>query len=222
MSAFQALYGWACQRLYNEFAWSYDAVASLVSAGQWAAWRRLALACLPAAGRVLELGFGTGELQAELARGGWQVYGLEPSPAMQRITARKLRRRGLAANSKRVRGMSQHLPFPDCFFDAVVATFPANYIFVPQTAAEVARVLNRPAPDEPARRPGGRLVVNGIAVDAEDARVARLLPVFYGWPLPESLERWRASLADAGLCAETIAQPWRGMRVLTLVAERTA
>src|SRR5512142_496063 len=88
------LYAWACRRLYNEFAWSYDAVSWLVSAGHWSAWRRLALE-YATGGPVLEVGFGTGELLSELARRRLPAWGVDPSPAMQRITAGKLRRRGL-------------------------------------------------------------------------------------------------------------------------------
>ncbi|HRI55605.1 MAG TPA: hypothetical protein PK170_00745 [Anaerolineae bacterium] len=37
------LYFWATHRLYNEFAWSYDLAAWLVSARRWDRWRRMAL-----------------------------------------------------------------------------------------------------------------------------------------------------------------------------------
>ncbi|NTV64514.1 MAG: hypothetical protein HGA65_13385, partial [Oscillochloris sp.] len=47
---------WAFERLYREFAWTYDMVAVAVSGGLW---RRWGLAALPyVRGRVLELGFG--------------------------------------------------------------------------------------------------------------------------------------------------------------------
>ncbi|HMN31690.1 MAG TPA: hypothetical protein PKE45_26310, partial [Caldilineaceae bacterium] len=66
------LYLLACQQLYHRWAWSYDWVSRLVSFGHWADWRLAALAHLPTARpaarspRVLELGFGTGELILEL------------------------------------------------------------------------------------------------------------------------------------------------------------
>ena len=34
------LYLWACHRLYNEFAWTYDSVSWLVSLGHWWGWRK--------------------------------------------------------------------------------------------------------------------------------------------------------------------------------------
>ncbi|HMO60265.1 MAG TPA: hypothetical protein PKC19_23175, partial [Roseiflexaceae bacterium] len=45
---------WSFTRFYNEFAWTYDAVAALVSAGQWHAWARSPAAL--ASGTPLELG----------------------------------------------------------------------------------------------------------------------------------------------------------------------
>ena len=107
---------------------------------------------------MLELGFGTGELLIEMAERGWQVCGLEPSAAMHRVTARKMRRRGVWA--PRVRGYAEALPFADASLDAVVATFPAGYILSPATWQEAARVLHRPEPGS--GTPGGRLIVAGL------------------------------------------------------------
>ena len=148
------LYLWAADRLYHEFAWAYDAVSWLVSLGRWSHWRRQALAQVEGR-RILEIGFGTGDLLAEMAGHGRLVVGLEPSPAMQRVAACKLRRRGLAV--ARLRGVAQALPFTAGAFDTVVATFPAPYILAAETWQEAARVL----------RPGGRLVIAGLFVEAD-------------------------------------------------------
>ena len=84
------LYLWATHRLYNQFAWAYDVASWVISLGQWSRWRRMALDHVPRKGvhvtgqRVLELGFGTGELLIEMAERGWRVCGLELSPAMHR------------------------------------------------------------------------------------------------------------------------------------------
>jgi SAM-dependent methyltransferase len=151
------LYLWACHRLYNEFAWFYDAASWIVSGGRWPGWRRLALDYVAGA-RVLEVGFGTGELLIEAAGRGLKVCGLEVSPAMQRITVRKMRRRGVWA--PRICGRVQMLPFAEGCFDTVISTFPAEYIVDPLALQEIARVLRAPADGAP----GGRLVVVGLAV----------------------------------------------------------
>ncbi len=213
------LYLWACRRLYNEFAWSYDMVSWAVSAGHWGAWRRAVLDPLPF-GRVLEVGFGTGELLIELERRGRQVYGLELSPAMQHITTRKLQARGLAARIVRTRGKAQALPFPDGYFDAVVATFPAEYIFDPVSTCEFARVL-RPAGDGDNGSPG-RLVIGGVAVWFENPRLARLAPILYGAPPQGFLRRWQETLAGAGLRPQIISPSCDGARVLTIIADRVS
>lgn len=153
------LYRWACQRLYSELAWLYDPVSWLVSAGRWASWRRLALPYVTGP-CVLEVGFGTGELLLEMANRPWYVCGLEPSPAMQRIAARKMRRRGLRAN--RVRGRVQRLPFVGGSFDTIISTFPSEYILDPVALHELARLLRSPAPAD--AHSGGRLVIVGLQV----------------------------------------------------------
>ncbi len=227
-SAILRLYQWACERLYNEFAWTYDLTSWLVSGGRWGTWRNVVLDYLPP-GRVLELGFGTGELLVALAAQHRPLAGLELSPAMQRIAAHKLRTAGLATAAGRARGAAQHLPFADGCFEAVVSTFPANYIFDPATVAETARVLRRPAAtagaaDGPAgeHSAGGRLVVAGIAVTLANPLLARLAPVFYGEPPAAALDRWQAVLTTAGLQPNVIYHASGGARVLLVVAEKQA
>lgn len=138
---------WAFERLYHEFAWTYDAVATLVSAGHWPAW---ALTSLPyLRGRTLELGCGTGYVQLALSRppaGPWAV-GLDRSAQMLTLTQRKLAHHGSAA--RLVRGDARALPFQASTFDTVVATFPSEYIAAPATLREARRVLSA----------GGRFVI---------------------------------------------------------------
>jgi ubiquinone/menaquinone biosynthesis C-methylase UbiE len=132
--------------LYNQLAWTYDMVAWLVSFGQWEAWRRTATLFLQE-GPILELGYGTGGLMADMAAGNRSVVGLDFSPYMARRARGRLLRQG--TNPRLVRGQAQYLPFRDASFRNVVATFPTEFIFEPQTLTSVARVL----------RPGGCLVI---------------------------------------------------------------
>ncbi|NJN16725.1 MAG: methyltransferase domain-containing protein [Oscillochloris sp.] len=146
MNAYRHVLGWAFERLYREFAWTYDGVAWVVSRGLW---RRWVLTVLPhVRGRVLELGSGPGHLQRALQqRSPGSAFGLDRSPFMIAQGARRLRRSGLPASL--VRASTQQLPLQSASCDTVVATFPAEYIFDSRTHAEIRRVL---APD-------GRLVL---------------------------------------------------------------
>lgn len=132
--------------LYNPFAFTYDLVANVVSLGRWWAWQRAALDFLPATGDILEVGHGTGHLLETLHQRGCQPLALDLSPNMGRIARRRLRQRGLAPRI--MRGSVLHLPLPARSLDAIVATFPTEYIVQTPAMAEFRRVL----------RPGGRLV----------------------------------------------------------------
>jgi ubiquinone/menaquinone biosynthesis C-methylase UbiE len=148
MRWYAATIRWLFQRLYREFAWTYDAVAWAVSAGLW---RRWALSALPElAGRVLELGFGTGHVQLALAARP-AVCGLDASPHMAARAAARLRRHG--HTPRLVNGLAQQLPFATAAFDSLLATFPTEYMLDPATHAELRRVL----------APGGRLVIVPLA-----------------------------------------------------------
>jgi len=145
------LYFWAANRLYNEFAWTYDLVSWLVSFGRWAGWRRAVLGHIQG-DRILEIGFGTGELLLGMSREGYNVFGLDRSLKMHRITERKLTRRGICL--PRVQGEAQALPFANHSFDTIVSTFPAEFIMQAATLMEVARLLSPLG--------GGRFVIVGL------------------------------------------------------------
>lgn len=161
------LYLWAAERLYNELAWAYDLVSWLVSLGHWSGWRRVALEHVNGQ-RVLEIGFGTGELLVEAAHRGLEIYGLELSAAMHRVTARKLARRGI--HVPRVRALAQAMPFAGGCFDTVISTFPAPYILDPATIREVARLL----------RPSGRFVIVGLYVEIKQPLLRRVVRLIFG------------------------------------------
>lgn len=177
LSAPVALYArlirWAFARFYQEFAWTYDAVAALASSGQWRAWTLTALEF--ARGATLELGCGTGHVQLALAqrRAGFFV-GLDRSPQMIRLTRRRLERFGFRAPL--VRADARALPFESESFDAVIATFPSDYIAEDATIAEIRRVL----------RPGGMVALALWARFADDSPYARLVDVAYRVTLQRS------------------------------------
>ncbi len=164
---------WAFARFYQEFAWTYDAVAALASSGQWSDWTLTALEFVR--GATLELGCGTGHVQLALARRGAGFFaGLDRSPQMIRLTRSRLRRSGV--QSPLVRADARALPFVSESFDTVIATFPSDYIAAETTVAEIRRVL----------RPGGTVAIALWARFADDSLYARLVDAAYRVTLQRS------------------------------------
>ncbi|MBU6334510.1 MAG: methyltransferase domain-containing protein [Chloroflexi bacterium] len=143
--------------LYHQAAWSYDAVAAIVSLGAWRGWVESCVA--DAAAPALEVGCGPGHLQRALWRAGIASVGLDRSPQMLRLAARPPRPPWL------VHGDARSLPFADGHFASVIATFPTEVIIDPACVAELRRVL----------APGGVLTVLLWAEWARDDGVTRLL-----------------------------------------------
>lgn len=127
--------------LYNEMAFTYDTVSAVVSLGAWRCWQQAAMRYLPHAdaGYVLEIAHGTGNLQLDLHRAGYDSFGYDLSPYMGRIAAAKMRRH--QAEPRLTRGMAQQLPFADATFSAVISTFPTDFIVKAATLHDIHRVL---------------------------------------------------------------------------------
>jgi ubiquinone/menaquinone biosynthesis C-methylase UbiE len=201
------LYLWACHRLYNEFAWTYDWVSWLVSLGHWWSWRTAALDYLIGP-RVLEVGFGTGDLLIEMAQQGWDVQGLDLSPAMHRITARKMRRCGVW--TPRVRGLVQTMPFPDRAFNSIVSTCPAEFILHPLAWQEFGRVL----------APGGRVIVTGAYLYTDNLFLQQVLRIVLG-TLEQSQHSWRERITTAvGLKVTELEHGEQSVRTQVIIAEK--
>ena len=199
-------YAWACEQIYHDAAWAYDAISWGVSGGAWGAWRTLALEA--ATGRILELGFGTGELIAAALGQCRPVVGLERSPQMQAIALGKLRRARLPAPL--VQGSALALPFAAGSFDTVVATFPAGYIVEPTTLAECERVLAE----------GGRLVIAGVWIVPVLGRRSINLPLLYRAPEASEAAGFIARIEAAGFAAGIHWRHSRWAEVAVISAER--
>lgn len=193
--------------LYNQFAWTYDLVSWAVSLGNWRRWQRASIPYLRADSRslILELAYGTGDLQIDLAHAGLHAVGLDLSPYMCRIACRKLTRHGLTP--RLVRGSAMALPFASACFDAVVSTFPIEFIVRPETLREVHRVL----------KPSGRLVVVPNGILTLGTPVSRLLEWLYRitgqrgpWPVDPLMAFHEAGFEDVELKTETLpgSQVW--------------
>jgi ubiquinone/menaquinone biosynthesis C-methylase UbiE len=182
---------WAFTRFYREFSWTYNTVARIVSLGEWFRWVRAVEPLL--AGRTLELGCGTGQLQRRLAGRLPLLVGLDLSRQMLIHTRRALHGRP----ARLLRADARQLPFYAHRFDTIVATFPSEYILHPATLSEVHRVL----------APGGRFVIlPSAAFGAANAR-ARLIDLAYRLTLQRSplkeadtpaQSRFAATIAQAG------------------------
>jgi demethylmenaquinone methyltransferase/2-methoxy-6-polyprenyl-1,4-benzoquinol methylase len=140
--------------MFDRIAARYDLVNRVLSLGLDRGWRRRTVKALDLGERprVLDVATGTGDLAIELAlaRPNATVIGLDPSPGMLAIAARKLAKRGLEARVTLREGDAQHLPFANCEVDAATIAFGIRN--VPDRLAalrELARVV----------RPGGRIAV---------------------------------------------------------------
>ncbi|MGB8982635.1 MAG: methyltransferase domain-containing protein [Anaerolineales bacterium] len=211
--------------LYHQFAFTYDLVAAVVSFNRWKDW---VISVIPfiAGRRVLEVGHGPGHLQRALLSRNLIAVGIDESPQMGRLARHNLRRRELwqsqtssssvhsssthdpsSASSQSgytqinlTRGIAQHLPFSGETFDTLVATFPAEYIFDPETLAEARRVLV----------PSGRFVILPGALITGRGPLDRLLAWIFRvtGEAPPNLtkvihDRSSESLARAGFQVET-------------------
>jgi demethylmenaquinone methyltransferase/2-methoxy-6-polyprenyl-1,4-benzoquinol methylase len=134
---------------FAQIAQRYDALNRLMSLWRDRHWRWLAadLAEVPAGGRVLDVGVGTGDMALALLHR-WPaitVVGVDPTTEMMRVGQCKPG----AEQVRWTQGDGLHLPFPNDHFDAVVSAFVLrNVPDVPSTLAEQCRVV----------RPGGRVV----------------------------------------------------------------
>ena len=184
------LYRQFCRGIYGWAAPVYDSVADLVSGGQWENWLRLARDEVDE-GRVLEIGFGTGRLQALLARRrDLEVHGLELSADMQSRCKKRMRREGLETH--RVRGNGMCLPYGDQSFDMILATFPEEYIVHSETLGEFFRVL----------RPGGKVMLLGRWISLRSTWLGKCFPVFYRRPSDEECESLISEVRNCGLDAK--------------------
>lgn len=209
------LYIWATHRLYHELAWAYDLVSWLVSLGHWSGWRRSALDYVVGQ-RVLEVGFGTGELLVEMACRDLAAIGLDPSMAMHRVAARKLSRRHV--DVPRLQGLAQAMPFADEQFDAILCIFPAGYIVEAQTLLEVARLLR---PRNPVTGDGGgRLVVVGMVVWMDNRLWRRAIQLLFGVGGESAMDRFQRLAEAAGLQVSVADCGGPTLHVPVILAER--
>jgi ubiquinone/menaquinone biosynthesis C-methylase UbiE len=209
-------YIWATYRLYDEMAWTYDFVSWLVSLGQWSKVRLNSLEYVRGE-KVLEIGFGTGELLIAMKDRYGFVCGLEFSPAMQRITSRKMRRRNLQV--PRVMAKAQQMPFANGSFNTIVSTFPAGYILYPQTMSEAHRLL-RDAPHS-SDYPAGRLVIAGASLHINSPLVRQKMKQILGEAPGDVFEEFKRLAVNAGFTVEIIPGKGKWISAPLILLEKT-
>ena len=87
------------------------------------------------AGRVLDLGAGTGKLTRQLAGRGLDVVAVEPLEGMREQLSQVL------PGTPVLDGSAEHIPLPDGSVDAVLAAQAWHWVTPERAAPEVARVL---------------------------------------------------------------------------------
>jgi len=95
------------------------------------------------ANTVLDLGNGTGRHTVYLAKNGFTVFGLDSAPEAIRATREWLMQEGLTAELK-LGNMTEKLPYPDAFFDAVISVQVINHgdsATVKKIAQEITRII---------------------------------------------------------------------------------
>ncbi len=137
------------------------------------------------AGRLLDIGTGTGRVLELLAPRISQGVGVDASKAMLALARSRLARPGLSHCSVRLADMYR-LPFPDATFDLAVMQMVLHYAEDPPgVLAELGRVL----------RPDGRLILIDLAQHDRDDLLTKLA---HRWP-GFTDDVMRGLLADAGL-----------------------
>jgi ubiquinone/menaquinone biosynthesis C-methylase UbiE len=137
------------------------------------------------AGRLLDIGTGTGRVLELLAPRVSQAVGVDASKAMLALARSRLARAGLTHCSVRLADMYR-LQLAENSFDIAVMQMVLHYAEDPPgVLAEAARVL----------RPGGRLIVIDLAHHGRDDLVAKLA---HRWP-GFTDAAMRTLLSDAGL-----------------------
>jgi ubiquinone/menaquinone biosynthesis C-methylase UbiE len=147
-------------------------------------------------------------LLIEMARQGWDVHGLDLSPAMHRITAHKMRR--CKTWAPRVRGLIQTMPFSDGAFNSIVSTFPAEFILQPLAWQEFGRLL----------APGGRLIVTGTYLRTDNPFLQQAFRIVFGI-LEQSQRPWYERMATAaGLKVTEAEHGEQPIRTQVIIAEK--
>ena len=175
---------------FTRVADGYDRLNRILSLGLDVLWRRRALARLSrllgeGADRpfaLLDLATGTADFALAAARRfpAARITGLDLTPAMLEIGARKVATAGLAERIALLLGDAAALPFADAAFDVALCAFGfRNFPDISASLGEVTRIL----------RNGGRLValILNSSFSSGCSFISHCMMVLF--PLPEGAEK---------------------------------
>ncbi len=199
--------------LYHSFAWTYDLVSWIVSGGRWNNWVRSVMRLIDGE-NILELGCGTGTLQAGLLSAGYQTVAIDESRQMLRIVAKRLAAKFPSYNYRLVRARAESIPLRADSIDTLVATFPSEYITHPETLTECRRVLE----------PGGKFIILlGVQIEGKGIYdgFLRLLYAITGQKTPDIsvLEKNLQGMSVYGFTARTEVIYYQQDRLTIIIAE---
>ncbi len=196
--------------LYHPLAWAYDLIAAIVSGNRWKQWVFSVLPHLTGP-KVLEIGHGPGHLHIEMRKRGLFTVGIDASWAMNRLGLRNTTHHRL--NTMLINGYAQLLPLPSFFFDQVVATFPAEFIYDSQALQEVRRVL----------KPGGQFVILPGALIHSNKPYDRFLSWLFRFSglSPVWSEPFLALLRRTGFEASSIEQNLGDSSIFIIIATKS-
>ena len=168
------------REMFSGIAPAYDRVNYIMSWGQDARWRRLAVGlAYPDGGWVLDAATGTGDIAVELARHNNLVVGLDLCPEMLSRSQNKTVKKRLGQRINFVLGDALALPFSDNSFDCALNGFALrNVADINRFLAELRRVV----------KPGGRVICmelvrpwSGIIGTLYRTYLFRVVPVIGRW-----------------------------------------
>ena len=139
-------------RVFETIAKGYDRANVRISLGMQNSWKEMLIreVVRRPRNRVLDLCTGTGDIAIGIAKAGakYSITGMDFSPSMLRVAARKAKRLGIT-NIRWRKGNAMKIPCGDAYFDAVSISFGLRNCADPQQVLEeIYRVL----------RPGGEIL----------------------------------------------------------------
>jgi len=158
------------QQMFGKIAPRYDLMNRLMTGGRDVAWRRLVVreAQLPAAGRLLDIATGTGDIALEALRHDANLCAVGADFSLE-----MMQRGRDKPGAERIRWMGADtlaLPFPNDTFDAVTSGFMLrNVVDVSRSLGEQWRVV----------KPGGRMVCLEISRPPRNLLLPRVAYHFY-------------------------------------------